>query len=93
MLPRWLAARLHDGRWAMRTTISRTLDLRGLTGPLPVARTAVAMTGMDPGELAEVLTTDRGSLRDFSAWSRATGNRSVEQTEDGGVYRFVIGKR
>lgn len=77
----------------MRTIISRTLDLRGLTDPLPVARTAVAMTGMDPGELAEVLTTDRGSIRDFLAWSRATGNRLVEQTEDGGIYRFVIRKR
>jgi len=77
----------------MRTIISRTLDLRGLTDPLPVARTAVAMTAMDPGELAEVLTTDRGSIRDFLAWSRATGNRLVEQTEDGGIYRFVIRKR
>jgi tRNA 2-thiouridine synthesizing protein A len=77
----------------MRTTIGRTLDLRGLTGPLPVARTAVAMAGMDAGELAEVLTTDRGSIRDFLAWSRATGNRLVEQTEDGGVYRLVIRKR
>jgi len=77
----------------MRTIISRTLDLRGLTDSLPVARTAVAMTAMDPGELAEVLTTDRGSIRDFLAWSRATGNRLVEQTEDGGVYRFVIRKR
>jgi len=77
----------------MRTIISRTLDLRGLTDPLPVARTAVAMTAMDPGELAEVLTTDRSSIRDFLAWSRATGNRLVEQTEDGGVYRFVIRKR
>jgi tRNA 2-thiouridine synthesizing protein A len=77
----------------MPTIISRTLDLRGLTGPLPVARAAVAMTGMDPGELAEVLTTDRGSIRDFLAWSRATGNQLVEQTEDGGVYRLVIRKR
>jgi tRNA 2-thiouridine synthesizing protein A len=77
----------------MRTTITRTLDVRGLTGPLPVARAAVAMTGMDSGGLAEGLTTDRGPLSDFSAWSRATGNRLVEQTEDGGVYRIVIRKR
>jgi tRNA 2-thiouridine synthesizing protein A len=77
----------------MRTTISRTLDLRGLTDPLPVARTAVAMAAMDPGELAEVLTTDRSSIRGFLAWSRATGNRLVEQTQDDGVYRLVIRKR
>lgn len=77
----------------MSATISRTLDFRGLTCPLPIAKTAVALTGMASGELVEVLTTDRGSLRDFPAWSRATGNQLVEQTEDGGVYRFVIRKR
>jgi tRNA 2-thiouridine synthesizing protein A len=51
------------------------------------------MAGMRAGELLEVLTTDRDSLRDLPVWCRATGNRLVEQTEDGGVQRFVIRKR
>jgi tRNA 2-thiouridine synthesizing protein A len=74
------------------TAVTRTLDLRGRSAPLPIARTAVAMAGMHSGELLEVLTTDRGSLLDVPVWCRATGNRLVEQTEDG-VYRFVIRKR
>jgi tRNA 2-thiouridine synthesizing protein A len=75
------------------TAVSRTLDLRGCGATLPIARTAVAMAGMRAGELLEVLTTDRGSLRDLPVWCRATGNRLVEQTEEGGVQRFVIRKR
>ena len=42
------------------------------------------------GELVEVLATDPGSVKDFAAWSRSTGNALVEQTQDGNVYRFVI---
>jgi tRNA 2-thiouridine synthesizing protein A len=51
------------------------------------------MTGMRSGELMEVLTTDPGSVRDLPVWARATGNQLVEQTEDHGVYRFVLRKR
>jgi TusA-related sulfurtransferase len=47
----------------MRTTITRTLDARGRTGPPPVARTAVAMTRMDSGEPAEVGGVDRIVIR------------------------------
>jgi tRNA 2-thiouridine synthesizing protein A len=75
------------------TAVIRTLDLRGCGAQLPIARTAVAMAGMRASELLEVLTTDRDSLRDLPVWCRATGNRLVEQTEDGGVHRFVIRKR
>ena len=45
------------------------------------------------GELLEVLATDPGSVKDFAAWSRATGNPLVEQSVDGGVYRFVLRKK
>jgi tRNA 2-thiouridine synthesizing protein A len=73
----------------MRTTaIGRTLDLRRLSALLPVAETAVEMAGMRSGELVEVLTTDRASLRDLPVWCQATGNRLLEQTEDGGVHQF-----
>ena len=41
----------------------------------------------------EVLATDPGSVKDVAAWSRATGNALVEQTVDGGVYRFVLRRK
>jgi tRNA 2-thiouridine synthesizing protein A len=40
-----------------------------------------------------VLATDPGSVPDFNAWSRSTGNELVEQTEAEGVYRFVLRKK
>ena len=77
----------------MRGTVSMTLDLRGQSVPLLVARTAVAMAGLRSGELIEVLTTDPDSVRDLPVWSRATGNRLVEQTAGAGWYRFIVRKR
>jgi tRNA 2-thiouridine synthesizing protein A len=77
----------------MRGTVSMILDLRGQSVPLLVARTAVAMAGLRSGELIEVLTTDPDSVRDLPVWSRATGNRLVEQTAGDGWYRFIVRKR
>ncbi|HEX6262673.1 MAG TPA: sulfurtransferase TusA family protein [Actinomycetota bacterium] len=73
-------------------TIAKTLDLKGLSCPLPVVKTAQAMKEAAAGDLIEVLATDPGSVPDFKAWAGATGNELVEQTEQDGVYRFLIRK-
>ena len=77
----------------MSTTIVQTLDLKGLSCPLPIVKTAMAIKGLQSGELLEALATDPGSVPDFAAWCRSTGNELVEQTTDDGVFRFVIRKR
>jgi tRNA 2-thiouridine synthesizing protein A len=77
----------------MPATVVVTLDLRGLTVALPVARTAVAMARLGSGELIEVLTSEPDSVRDLPVWARATGNRLVEQTRGDGWFRFVLQKR
>ncbi len=77
----------------MSMTVSKTLDLKGLSCPLPIVKTAQAMKELGPGELIEALATDPGSVPDFTAWCRSTGHALVEQTNEGGVYRFVIRKR
>lgn len=80
----------------MSIAITTTLDLKGLSCPLPIVKTAAAMRRLQPGDVAEVLATDPGSVPDFTAWCRATGNelveQTVEQTGTGGIYRFVIRK-
>ncbi|HWP63809.1 MAG TPA: sulfurtransferase TusA family protein [Candidatus Binatia bacterium] len=73
--------------------IAQTLDARGLSCPLPIVKTAQAMKSLASGQLLEVLATDPGSVKDFAAWSKTTGNELVEQTVDGGVYRFVLRKK
>jgi tRNA 2-thiouridine synthesizing protein A len=73
--------------------IATTVDARGLSCPMPIVKTALAVKPLQPGALVEVLATDPGSQRDFVAWSRTTGHELLEQTVDGPVYRFVIRRK
>ena len=73
--------------------VTTTVDARGLSCPMPIVKTALAVKALQPGDLIEVLATDPGSQRDFVAWSRSTGHELVEQTVDGNVYRFVIRRK
>ena len=70
--------------------VHTTVDAKGLSCPMPIVKTAQAVKTVPAGELVEVLATDPGSVKDFAAWTRSTGNAIVEQTEADGVYRFVI---
>jgi len=73
--------------------ITSRVDARGLSCPMPIVRTAQMAKPMASGTLLEVLATDPGSVKDFAAWCRSTGNTLVEQTADGAVYRFVIRRK
>jgi tRNA 2-thiouridine synthesizing protein A len=72
--------------------IHSTVDAKGLSCPMPIVRTAGHVKSVPAGSLVEVLATDPGSVKDFAAWARSTGNAIVEQSESGGTYRFVIRK-
>jgi tRNA 2-thiouridine synthesizing protein A len=73
--------------------ISTRVDARGLSCPMPIVRTAQAAKTTPSGAYLEVLATDPGSVKDFAAWCRSTGNELVEQDSDGAVYRFVIRRK
>jgi tRNA 2-thiouridine synthesizing protein A len=77
----------------MNQAITRTLDLKGLSCPLPIVKTAQAMKEIASGDLVEALATDPGSVADFAAWAKTTGNELVEQTTEDGVFRFVIRRK
>jgi tRNA 2-thiouridine synthesizing protein A len=77
----------------MSLQIAQQLDAKGLNCPMPIVRTAQAIKGLASGQLLEVLATDPGSVKDFAAWSRTTGHELVEQSVDGGVYRFVLRRK
>ncbi len=77
----------------MSQAITKTLDLKGLSCPLPIVKTAQAMKEITSGDLVEALATDPGSVADFAAWAKTTGNELVEQTTEDGVFRFVIRKK
>ena len=57
----------------------KELDTRGLNCPLPILKAKKALADMQSGEVLKVLSTDPGSLRDFQAFARQTGNDLIEQ--------------
>lgn len=72
---------------------TKTLDAKGLNCPLPILKTKQTLSGMAGGEQLEVLCTDPGSVEDFQAFCRATGNELLEQGRAGEAYRYVIERR
>lgn len=74
-------------------TVTHSVDVRGLSCPIPIVRTAQAMKQLAAGDLIEVLATDPGSLKDFPAWSKTTGHTILETSQEGLVYRFLLQKK
>ena len=68
------------------------LDTKGLNCPLPILRAKKAISALNAGDTLEVLATDPGSVKDFEAFSRSTGNELVEWSEEDGVFRFLLKK-
>jgi tRNA 2-thiouridine synthesizing protein A len=77
----------------MSVAVVMKLDLKGLSCPLPIIKTAKAMKTVLPGQYVEVYATDPGSVPDFKAWSRSTGNPLVECDQVDGVFHFVLKKK
>lgn len=77
----------------MTVAVARVLDCKGLSCPLPIVKTAQALRTLAAGDLIEVLATDPGSVKDFAAWSKVTGNELMETGQADGVFRFVLKKK
>ncbi len=68
----------------------KVLDAKGLNCPLPILKAKKAILEVPKDGTLEVLSTDAGSVADFAAFCRTTGNTMLESSEAGGVYRFII---
>ena len=73
--------------------IDKEIDTRGLNCPLPILKAKKALAEMQSGQLLKVVATDAGSMRDFQAFAKQTGNELVEQTTVGSEYVHVIKRR
>lgn len=73
--------------------IDKEIDTRGLNCPLPILKAKKALTDMTSGQLLKVVSTDGGSLRDFQAFAKQTGNELVEQQTVGDEYIHVLRRR
>ncbi|ATE59183.1 sulfurtransferase TusA family protein [Thauera sinica] len=59
----------------------KEVDARGLNCPLPILRAKKALSEMKTGDVLRVLATDPGSVKDFQAFARQTGNELLQQGE------------
>jgi len=72
---------------------NKEIDTRGLNCPLPILKAKKALAEMTSGEVLKVVATDPGSVRDFQAFARQTGNELVEQTSGGNEFVHYLRRR
>ncbi len=68
------------------------LDASGLNCPLPILRAKKTLTGMESGQVLHIIATDPGSVKDFDAFAKQTGNQLLDSHEEGGKFFFRIQK-
>ena len=73
--------------------IDKEIDTRGLNCPLPILKAKKALADMLTGQSLKVVATDPGSLRDFQAFAKQTGNELIEQITAGGEFIHVLRRR
>jgi tRNA 2-thiouridine synthesizing protein A len=71
----------------------KELDTRGLNCPLPILKTKKMLSEMQAGEVLRVVSTDPGSVRDFQAFARQTGNELLEQVSGASEFIHVLKRR
>ena len=73
--------------------IAKEVDARGLNCPLPILKAKKALSELTSGQLLRVLSTDPGSVRDFQAFAKQTGNELVEQQSTADEFVHVLRRR
>lgn len=69
------------------------IDTRGLNCPLPILKAKKALAGMQSGQVLKVVATDTGSVRDFQAFAKQTGNELVDQQTEGDEFIHLLRRR
>ena len=70
----------------------KELDASGLNCPLPILQAKKALAELDSGQTLRVIATDPGSVKDFEAFAKQTGNELMDSKEEGGKYFFSLKK-
>lgn len=73
--------------------IDKEIDTRGLNCPLPILKAKKALADLQSGQLLKVLATDAGSVRDFQAFAKQTGNELIEQQTVGAEFVHIMRRR
>ena len=73
--------------------IDKEIDTRGLSCPLPILKAKKALADMVTGQTLKVVSTDPGSVRDFQAFAKQTGNELIDQQNVGEDFLHVRRRR
>lgn len=71
----------------------KELDAKGLNCPLPILRAKKALADMTSGQVLRIMATDPGSVKDFAAFAKQTGNELLSTAEQGKEYEFYIKRK
>jgi tRNA 2-thiouridine synthesizing protein A len=70
--------------------VAKVLDLKGLACPMPVVKVSKGIKEVELGQVIEAQTTDPGSLTDFPAWAKTSGNEIVKTDQEENLIKFFI---
>jgi TusA-related sulfurtransferase len=70
--------------------VDKVMDLKGMPCPMPVVKISKGIKEVEVGQVVEAHSTDPGSLTDFPAWARTSGNEILKTDQDGDVIKFFI---
>ena len=73
--------------------VDKAMDLSGLACPMPVVKVSKGIKEIEVGQVLEATTTDPGSLTDFPAWARTSGNEILKTDQDGDKIKFYIKRK
>ncbi|OXM83886.1 sulfurtransferase TusA family protein [Paenibacillus rigui] len=68
------------------------VDAKGLACPMPIVKAKKGIDSLEPGQIMELQTTDKGSMKDFQAWVNQTNHELIESKEDNGIFTFIVKK-
>lgn len=84
---------MSDEQSKFEGTPALVVDAKGMACPLPILKAKKALSTLEPGDVLEVLTTDRNAMRDFQAFCRQTGNPLLSQEQDGDIGHHFLQRR
>ena len=70
--------------------VAKVMDLKGLACPMPVVKVSKGIKEVEVGEVIEAQSTDPGSLTDFPAWAKTSGNEIVKTNQEDKLITFFI---
>ena len=74
------------------SNFDQELDARGLNCPLPILRAKKTVNAMTGGQILKIMATDPGSVKDFEAFAKQTGNELLDSSEVEGEFHFTLKK-